>query len=325
MQKIFYLIYMNDLLLKLGHLSGASRFRRISEKLYVDGDQIYKDAGIDFKASWFPVYFVLANSNAPLTITTISQLIGFTHITVKNVLRELSEAELIVIKANPDDKRSKIAGLSIKGLQLLEELEPIWAAFSMALQSIFHSAHPDFQNILNRVDREINSFPIHERVKNPRAEAVYIMDYRPQLKPDFYRLAGNWLLGVIGGKLEADDKFSLHHPDKAYLETGGFVFFAQYREEIVGCVALKRLDDNSFEFAKLFIDPNYRSLGIGTKLIERCMSRCKENFAEELWLQSTMSMPPAHRLYYKIGFDDRDAPPQMLVYDRTEKIMCIDL
>jgi len=50
---------MSDLLVKLGHLSGASRFRRISEKLYVDGDQIYKNAGIYFKASWFSVYYAL--------------------------------------------------------------------------------------------------------------------------------------------------------------------------------------------------------------------------------------------------------------------------
>ena len=72
----------------------------------------------------------------------------------------------------------------------------------------------------------------------------------------------------------------------------------------MGCVVLKRLDETSFEFAKLFINPNFRKLGIATKLINRCISRCLENEVEKLWLQTTLSMPQAHKLYYKLGFLD---------------------
>ncbi len=316
---------MTDVLSTLEHLSGASRFRRVSEKLYVDGDQIYQDAGISFKASWFSVYYVLAKSDTPLTVTTIASRIGFTHITVKNVFRELESEELIIIKPNPLDKRSKIAGLSIKGLQLLDELEPIWQAFSDALGSVFEAAHPNFVNMMNRIDDEIHSLPIYERIKQGVPLSIQILDYRPEFKKHFYTLAGKCLLGVLDGQLETEDKFSLRNPVKAYLSTGGFVFFAHYKNEVVGCVALKRLDDKSFEFDKLFIKPNYRGLGIATRLIERCISRCKENLAKELWLQSTLSMPQAHRLYLKLGFNDRQDPPQMLVYDRTERIMCLDL
>lgn len=151
-----------------------------------------------------------------------------------------------------------------------------------------------------------------------------ILDYRPSFKKYFYDLAGNWLLGVLKGTLEEEDKFTLKNPDKAYLDEGGFVFFALYDNKVVGCVALKRLDENTFEFAKLFIDPNARNLGIATKLIERCISRCRENDATELWLQTTMAMPEAHKLYYKLGFVDRKAPKQMAVLARTEKIMCME-
>ena len=41
---------MNDLISKLGYLAAATRFRRISEKLQYDGDKIYQEAGIGFKA-----------------------------------------------------------------------------------------------------------------------------------------------------------------------------------------------------------------------------------------------------------------------------------
>ncbi|WP_299549010.1 bifunctional helix-turn-helix transcriptional regulator/GNAT family N-acetyltransferase [Seonamhaeicola sp.] len=313
---------MTDILNELGCLAGASRFRRISEKLQQDGDKIYSDANIQFKASWFSVYYVLAKSNSPQTILEISRQIDFSHITVKNILRELHRNELVRIKPNPGDKRSKLVELTKKGKALQTKLEPLWLSFSNTLKDLFSIGHPDMLNILNRLDWEINAKPINERIHQPKGEFVKIIDYKPSLKKYFYELAGPWLLGVLDGKLEDDDKFTLNNPDKAYLEHGGFLFYAKYNSDIVGCVALKRLDEDTFEFAKLFINPNFRKLGIATRLIERCISRCMENDATELWLQTTMSMPQAHKLYYKLGFSDKEAPPQMDVLERTEKIMC---
>ncbi len=316
---------MTDVLNALGYLAGASRFRRISEKLQQDGDKIYLDANIRFKASWFSVYYVLAKSDAPQTILEISSQIDFSHITVKNILRDLKKEELVNITPNPNDKRSKLVVLTKKGKGLQKELEPLWLSFSNTLKDLFSIGHPDMINILNRLDWEISNKPINKRIYEPKGEFVKIIDYKPSLKEHFYELAGPWLLGVLNGKLEEDDKFTLHNPDKAYLENGGFLFYAKFKKEIVGCVALKRLNEDTFEFAKLFINPNYRKLGIATKLIERCISRCLENDATELWLQTTMSMPQAHKLYYKLGFIDREAPKQMDVLERTEKIMCLSL
>ncbi|RNC80035.1 MAG: GNAT family N-acetyltransferase [Balneola sp.] len=316
---------MNDILKELGHLAGATRFRRISEKLYLDGDKIYKEAGIEFKASWFSVFYVLANANKPLAIMEIADRIDFSHISVKNVLRELEKEELVKLEVNPDDKRSKLVQLSHKGNKLLKKLEPIWLSFTRALKELFDNGHPDLINILNRIDTNSIKFPINETAKNKDWGTVKVVDYKPSLKKYFSDLATPWLKDVLDGELEEEDKFTLSNPDKAYIETGGFVFFARYKEDIVGCVALKRLDEDSFEFAKLFISPDYRKMGIATKLIERCITRCMENEADTLWLQTTLSMPKAHKLYYKLGFDDREAPPQMAVLDRTEKIMCKSL
>ncbi|MET1259017.1 bifunctional helix-turn-helix transcriptional regulator/GNAT family N-acetyltransferase [Flagellimonas sp. DF-77] len=314
---------MPDILNELGYLAGASRFRRISEKLQQDGDKIYVNANIRFKASWFSVYYVLAKKNSLQTILEISHQIDFSHITVKNILRELKKEELVNITANPNDKRSKLVGLTKKGKELQKELEPLWLSFSNTLKELFSIGHPDMINILDRLDWEINQNPINERIHQPKNELVKIIDYRPSLKKNFYELAGPWLLGVLNGVLEEDDKFTLHNPVEAYLESGGFLFYAKFKKEIVGCVALKRLNEDTFEFAKLFINPKYRKLGIATKLIERCISRCLENDAIELWLQTTMSMPQAHKLYYKLGFKDREAPMHMDVLERTEKIMCL--
>ncbi|WP_422082470.1 bifunctional helix-turn-helix transcriptional regulator/GNAT family N-acetyltransferase [Ulvibacterium sp.] len=316
---------MIDVLNELGYLAGASRFRRISEKLQQDGDKIYSDAHIQFKASWFPVYYVLAKSHSAQTILEITRQIDFSHITVKNILQELNSNALVRIEPNPNDKRSKLVSLTKKGRELQDKLEPLWLLFSNTLKDVFSIGHPDIINILNRLDRQINSFPINERILKPKETFIRIIDYKPSLKKHFQELAGPWLLQVLNGKLEDDDAFTLNNPDKAYLKNGGFLFYAKYKRDVVGCVALKRLDDDTFEFAKLFINPKFRKLGIATRLIERCISRCMENEAKELWLQTTMSMPQAHKLYYKLGFNDKEAPTQMDVLERTEKVMCLKL
>lgn len=314
-----------DVLNKLGFLAGGSRFRRIYERLQIGGDKVYKDAGVEFKSTWFPVYYVLATNERPQTIMEIAGQISFSHITVKNIVKELDAAELTVVSPNPNDGRSKLVGLSPKGQTLLKDLEPLWIKFSNTLETILKDGHPDITNILKRIDKQLSIKTLDKRVQEEQEEPVMVLDYRPELKHHFYDLAGYWLLGVTRGKLEEEDEFTLHNPDKAYLAKGGFLFFAEYKKEIIGCVALKRLDENSFEFAKLFIDPAYRGMGIATKLVERCISRSKENAAKELWLQSTAAMKQAHSLYYKLGFTDRPAPTQMEVLARTEKIMALKL
>lgn len=316
---------MTAIIEKLGYLSGGTRFRRIYEKMQIGGDKVYKEAGFSFKSSWFPVYYVLSKSELPQTVMEITNQIAFSHITVKNIIKELDKEQLIDIVPNPNDKRSKLISLSDKGFILLKQLEPIWLSFSIALKNILTSGHPDITNILTRIDAKLNAIPLNEQVGHQDQDQVLILDYKPSLKKYFYELAGPWLLDVLDGELEEEDKFTLQNPDIAYLKEGGFLFYAKYKKDIIGCVALKRLDEHTFEFAKLFVNPNHRGLGIATKLIERCISRCKENEASQLWLQTTLSMPQAHKLYYKLGFEDEEAPSQMIVLKRTEKIMCLEL
>ena len=309
----------------LGYLAGATRFRRISEKLYVDGDKVYKEAGIQFKASWFPVYYVLALSESPMTVLQIAEQIDFSHITVKNVLRELEKEELVCIELNSADKRSKLVSLSLKGQKLIYRLKPLWISVSTALKKVFQAGHPDFMNILNRIDRQIEENPISLMVAQQEMDAVVVVDYKPGLNKHFHELAGPWLTEELNGKLKEEDGIALPNPNEKHFTEGGFLFYAKYKEQIVGFVALKRLDDNTFEFSNLYIQPNYRNLRIENSLIERCISRCIENEANELWLQTSIRKTEAQLVYDALGFLDKAPHPGMKLQEQTKKAMCLEL
>lgn len=316
---------MNDIINKLGYLSGGSRLRRIYEKLQVGGDKVYKDAGVNFKSSWFPVFFVLSISDKPQTVMGITDQISFSHITVKNIVQELYKEKLVNIVSNPSDKRSKHISLTNEGVILIKQLEPLWLSFSNVLKKILTTGHPDIINILGRIDSELTSNPLNKQINNLKEESVIILDYNPGLKAYFFELAGYWLTGFLKGKLDDEEEFALRNPEKTYLEQGGFLFFAKYKEEIVGCIALKPLDDYQFELVNLFVEPAYRNMGIATRLIDRCITRCYENQATELWLQTNISLKEADKLYYKFNFKVGVAPKSMNILPGTEKVMCKEI
>src|SRR6202008_2419476 len=127
---------MTDSISKVGYLAGATRLRRIGEKLQSEGDKIYSELGINFKASWFATYHTLVNAGKPLTMQDITASIGFTHITVKNIVREMKQNGLVKIKPNPDDARSKHVVLTTKGHNLLPKLQPVWLSISKGLEDL---------------------------------------------------------------------------------------------------------------------------------------------------------------------------------------------
>jgi ribosomal protein S18 acetylase RimI-like enzyme len=260
-----------------------------------------------------------------MTVLQISEQIDFSHITVKNVLRELEQEVLVCIEQNPADKRSKLVFLSLKGQKLIYRLKPLWISFSTALKKVFQAGHPDFINILNRIDHLIEENPLNLMVAQQETESVVVVDYSPSLSKHFHELAGPWLTEELNGKLKEEGGIALQNPDEKHFLAGGFLFYAKYKDQIVGFVALKRLGDHTFEFSNLYIHPNYQNLGIDNLLIERCISRCMENEVGELWLQTSISKTEAHLIYDALGFVDRTPPAGMKLQELTKRTMCLEL
>lgn len=157
---------MADLITKLGFLSGGARLRRIYEKLQMSGDRIYADSGLEFRSSWFPVYYTLTSAPAPLTVMEITDQIAFSHITVNNILKELLAKKLVKIEPNPDDRRSKLVSLTKKGEALRDKLTPIWERIADAIHDVFTTAHPEIIAILESIDEQLDEKSLYSRVMN---------------------------------------------------------------------------------------------------------------------------------------------------------------
>ena len=85
---------------------------------------------------------------------------------------------------------------------------------------------------------------------------------------------------------ETSLEFGLHFQDfkqeltelpGKYSPPDGRLLLAYYKNDLAGCIALKKLSDDSSEMKRLFVKPRYRRLGIGRKLIAEIISEAKKS------------------------------------------------
>lgn len=98
------------------------------------------------------------------------------------------------------------------------------------------------------------------------------------------------------------------------LEEGKNVI-ATHGEKSVGHAVLLPYDDTS-ELA-IFVHPEYRSAGVGTKLIRGLLGHGQENGIENVWLTVSRDNRIAMRLYKSAGFEIRDQDRGELEMERN--------
>lgn len=141
-------------------------------------------------------------------------------------------------------------------------------------------------------------------VKNPGTQMnrIEIIQYEEKYLSDFKRLSYEWLDQYT--LLEPEDERILSNPEKVILNKGGYVYFAKYGGEIIGTVSLIKVDDTTFELAKLAVTQKYRGMGIGRKLIERCLITARQDHIKKMILFTHHKLFSAIALYKKFNFKE---------------------
>jgi ribosomal protein S18 acetylase RimI-like enzyme len=87
-----------------------------------------------------------------------------------------------------------------------------------------------------------------------------------------------------------------------YAPPHGCILLAKQDEKIVGCVALRKLEETICEMKRLYVIPEARGHGTGRKLSETVILRAKEMGYKRMRLDSLSSMESANHLYSSLGF-----------------------
>ena len=143
---------------------------------------------------------------------------------------------------------------------------------------------------------------------------IAIIPFSPTYKEAVKILNLEWLQKHF--RVEPKDEIVLSDPQGQIIDKGGMIFYAKYKDEIVGTVSLIKTDSTTFELSKMGVTDSAQGLGIGKKLILHCFDIAEAKGIEKLILYSNRKLLSAIHLYEKFGFVE--IPLEDGVYERAD-------
>ncbi len=129
-----------------------------------------------------------------------------------------------------------------------------------------------------------------------------IVSWKPVYSKEFKNMNIHWLEEFFW--VEPHDEDVLGNPKKYIIDPGGMIFFVKENKDIIGCVALMKMEDKIFELTKMAIKPKHRGKKIGQQLMKYTLNFAKEKEWDELIIYSNRKLENAVHLYEKYGFKE---------------------
>ncbi|WP_442588311.1 bifunctional helix-turn-helix transcriptional regulator/GNAT family N-acetyltransferase [Pedobacter sp. AW31-3R] len=295
---------------KVGKMALGSRLRRLSESLTDQASEVYSLYDITLQPKWFPVFYSLAEGQDK-SITQIAQEIGHSHPSVSTIVKEMISQGFAEERPDLNDGRKTCVGLTEKAKVINERIQAQYADVNAAIEQAISESQYNLWKAIEEWEYLLEQKSLFKRVEDQKklreSTAVEIISYRPEHKTVFKQLNEEWITTWF--KMEDSDHKSLDHPQEYILDKGGFIFIAMYNAEPLGTCALIKMDNHTFELAKMAVSPKAKGKGIGGLLGNAVIEKAKEMGANRLYLESNTMLKPAINLYNKLGFKKITGPP----------------
>ncbi len=139
----------------------------------------------------------------------------------------------------------------------------------------------------------------------------------------FRLLNEEWIVKLF--RIEENDRITLNDPVGKIVAPGGQVYLATTQSQVVGCVALVRLENGVFELAKMAVAPELRGQGVGRGLLLYVLSQARLLGAHTIVLGSGTKLQNAVHLYESLGFRHVPSSELPIQYERATVWMKLDL
>jgi N-acetylglutamate synthase-like GNAT family acetyltransferase len=151
-----------------------------------------------------------------------------------------------------------------------------------------------------------------------------IVEYKPEYKIKYKDLNYEWLNKYF--EIESSDEKILSNPEKEIIDKNGFIFFALFKDKVIGTCTLIRHDDANYELSKMCVTEKYQRKGAGEKLINEAISKAYQLGIEKIFLYTNRRLTDAFNLYRKKGFKIISNPLALTSnYKRESIYMCFNL
>ena len=109
-----------------------------------------------------------------------------------------------------------------------------------------------------------------------------------------------------------DDLPDLRAPGSSYTEkNGGFWAVEDRRGRVCACVAVDFPEKETAELHRLYVRPDQRGRGLGSRLVHRAEMHARSKGASRIVLWSATRFTEAHRLYTRLGYGQGEGQRQL--------------
>lgn len=129
---------------------------------------------------------------------------------------------------------------------------------------------------------------------------VKIIDFDKKFIDDFKKLSYEWLIEYH--LLEPEDERIINDPVGVILDQGGCIYFAELDGKVVGTISLIKVDQTTYEVAKMGVTKAYQGMKIGKQLLEWILNVARQQGAKKLLIYSNSQLKTALKMYEKYGF-----------------------
>ena len=102
----------------------------------------------------------------------------------------------------------------------------------------------------------------------------------------------------------------------------GRLYVAYFENQIAGCIALRKLNDEQCEMKRLYVKPQFRNKGIAKILVDKVIVDAKEIGYSSMLLDTLPFLTTAIEMYKKIGFYEigcyNDSPLDNTIYMKLD-------
>lgn len=287
----------------IGKMAIGSRLRRLSELMMDQAGEIYALYGVELQAKWFPVVYALSGG-AEKSITQIAQEIGHSHPSVSTIVKEMVKQKIAKESPGKEDARKNFVKLTAKGMAINESAKIQFEDVNTAVENMLGESQYNLWKAIEEWEFLLGQKSMLKRVEEEKklreSKAVEIVPYNDSYQQAFKKLNEDWITTYF--KMEEADFKSLDHPKEYILDKGGFIFIALYEGKAIGTCSLIKMDNNTFELAKMAVSDEAKGKGIGFMLGNALIEKAKQEGATGLYLESNTILKPAINLYHKLGF-----------------------
>jgi DNA-binding MarR family transcriptional regulator len=107
--------------------------KRLGDRLFAEITRVYRGINSGFEPSWFPIFFLL-NRDGVHSVSSLAREMGVTDSAVSQLIRQMKDRGIIVMSVQKGDKRAGSISLSAQGIDMLNQVKPIWKAIEATLE-----------------------------------------------------------------------------------------------------------------------------------------------------------------------------------------------